>query len=115
VITSFHTLEHIAKKKQNKFIKTIYDSLNNGGIFIIEVPLLLKLPLGEALNPYHLHEPTLEELTKLLIKNNFKIILSFIRNRHRYIKVKFDKKGNLRTKYKSHKVCAFFKLKKIIN
>jgi len=77
--------------------------------------LLLKLPLGEALNPYHLHEPTLEELTKLLIKNNFKIILSFIRNRHRYIKVKFDKKGNLRTKYKSHKVCAFFKLKKIIN
>jgi len=112
VITSFHTLEHIHKKQQDNFIKMIYDCLNERGKFFIEVPLLLSKPLGVPLYPYHLHEPKFNELSKMLVKNNFKINLVYIKNRHRYIKVKVNRNGELLNNKEIPKVAAFFKLTK---
>lgn len=114
VITSFHTLEHIQKKQQNNFIKMIYNCLNEKGKLFIEVPLLLAKPLGVPLYPYHLHEPTFNELSRMLVNNNFKINLAYIKNRHRYIKVKVKNSGELIDNKNTPKIAAFFKLTKLL-
>ena len=110
VITSFHTLEHIEKKKQKDFIKKIFVALKKNGKFFIEVPLLLKKPLGKSLFPFHLHEPEFKELSLLLINNGFYIKKAMIKNRHRYENVKINKKGNIIGNKKTLIVAAYFYL-----
>ena len=108
VVTSFHTLEHLEKKEHQNFIRNIFNSLKKKGKFFLEVPLLLKRPLGEPLLPVHLHEPSFNELSSRLIKNGFNIKKAMVKDRHRYYDVKIDKNGNILSHQTKLKVCGYF-------
>ena len=85
-------------------------ALKKNGKFFIEVPLLLKKPLGKPLFPFHLHEPEFKELSLLLINSGFYIKKAMIKNRHRYENVKINKKGNIIGNKKTLIVAAYFYL-----
>ena len=108
VVTSFHTLEHLEKKEHQNFIRNIFNSLKKKGKFFLEVPLLLKRPLGEPLLPVHLHEPSFNELSSRLIKNGFNIKKAMVKDRHRYYDVKIAKNGNILSHQTKLKVCGYF-------
>jgi 2-polyprenyl-3-methyl-5-hydroxy-6-metoxy-1,4-benzoquinol methylase len=63
VIVSIETLEHMAPYDQDAFIDTVVEGLAPGGVFV------LGCPIGTGPNPHnpwHIHEPTLAELSELL-------------------------------------------------
>jgi SAM-dependent methyltransferase len=67
----FDVLEHI--EKEQEFIQKIYNSLEIGGKLYITVPSYNLLWSNDDKNDGHFRRYTLNSLTKLLEKNNFKI------------------------------------------
>ncbi len=63
-VVCIHTLEHL--KDDSGFIGVVRALLTNGGLFIVEVPLLRKRPLGEPLSPFHYREYSVDNFQKLL-------------------------------------------------
>lgn len=78
-IVCFETIEHL--ERQQDFLLSLKDLLYDDGLLILSVPrgmnsIYLKLPL----NPYHIKEPTANELIELLSNCGFIIIKKFEQN-----------------------------------
>jgi 2-polyprenyl-3-methyl-5-hydroxy-6-metoxy-1,4-benzoquinol methylase len=71
-IISFHTLEHIYPNDIKFFLDNLYNSLNDGGYFIISIPYE-----KAYLDPCHVGFYNVENLTEILILSNFKKIECF--------------------------------------
>jgi len=79
-IISLHTLEHVDNDK--KFLLNLKKVLKPNGLLILEVPRLLKYPLGEPLWPFHKREYDSEVLRKLLLECGFEVLEMKGDNRH---------------------------------
>ncbi len=84
-IISLHTLEHVDNDKY--FLLTLRSSLANNGKLILEVPRLLKYPLGEPLFPFHKIEYERNSLRQLLCDTGFTIEVEKGMNRNLYVKI----------------------------
>ena len=85
VITSLHTLEHV--ENDRAFLASIFNYLKHNGTLLIEVPRLMKYPIGEPLWPFHVVEYSVEGLRKLLLQTGFIIIEERGGNRNKYVKI----------------------------
>ena len=79
-IISLHTLEHVDNDKN--FLLNLKKVLKPNGLLILEVPRLLKYPLGEPLWPFHKREYESEVLKKLLLECEFEVLEMKGDNRH---------------------------------
>ena len=86
-IVSLHTLEHV--NDDLKFLQTLRGNLKQTGKLIIEVPRLLKYPLGEPLFPFHRVEYNLDEMKQKLEDVGFEIALEKGGNRNLYVDVEY--------------------------
>ena len=86
-IVSLHTIEHV--NDDGKFLVYLNKYLKPDGLLILEVPRLLKYPLGEPLWPFHEREYSVNEIRKLLHKTGFEIVEEKGGNRNRYVGVKY--------------------------
>ncbi|WP_022654039.1 bifunctional glycosyltransferase/class I SAM-dependent methyltransferase [Aquaspirillum serpens] len=72
VIVSLHTLEHVPDDK--KMLLALRNNLKDGGLLILEVPLLSNRPLGQPINPYHIKEYGFLEVHQLVEEFGFSIV-----------------------------------------
>lgn len=72
VLVCLDGYEHIRKEQQLFFIKEVSRILKLNGVFLVNIPRALKRD-GKSPNPYHLHEPTVEEFVEDI---NSKFILN---------------------------------------
>ena len=84
-VVSLHTLEHV--ENDLGFLMNINDCLKKTGKLILEVPRLLKFPLGEPLYPFHDREYDLDSMRSLLTDSGFEIELEKGGNRNLYVNV----------------------------
>ncbi len=85
IIVSIHTMEHICNEKL--FLNNIRKSLKKNGIFILEVPLLMKYPFADSEEPYgdaHIREYHPTALVSLFSKY-FEIIDTYGMSRGFYV------------------------------
>jgi len=64
IVVSLHTLEHVPDDRA--MIQSLVMNLRQGGLLIVEVPLLALRPVGLPINPYHIREYSVEEAVALL-------------------------------------------------
>jgi len=62
-VISIHTMEHL--RDDRLFLKNCSHWLKSGGRLILEVPLLMRYPIGEVINPHHIREYEIESLKRL--------------------------------------------------
>ena len=93
LINCMHTLEHVSYEE--KFLGSLYKSLKNRGNMFLEVPLLMKKPLGMPLIPSHIREYEILPLVKKLLKHKFIIKKMWGRDRYFYKSIKFENKKKL--------------------
>lgn len=60
VVISLAGFEHIERSAQEQFMKEVVRTLKAGGHFVLMVPLS---GYSKGKNPFHLHEPTMEEVS----------------------------------------------------
>ena len=87
VIVSIHTMEHIPNEKL--FLNNIRKSLTKNGIFILEVPLLMKYPFASSEEPYgdgHIREYYPMALVSLFSKY-FKLLDTYGMSRGFYVEL----------------------------
>lgn len=78
-IVCFETIEHI--ERQQDFLLSLKDFLCDNGLLILSVPRgMNSVYLKQPLNPYHIKEPTANELTGLLSNCGFTIIKKYEQN-----------------------------------
>ena len=65
--------EHIFLEDQYKFLDEVYRVTKDDGLFIVNVPLINE-DKEKGSNPYHLHEPSAEELCDMLIRNFYFVV-----------------------------------------
>ena len=90
-IVSLHTLEHV-----DDDMGTLLDlrkSLSDSGRLIIEVPLLLEIPLGEPLLPFHDREYAVQDFLELLRRAGFRVIEAFGVSRNAYRELEFAREA----------------------
>lgn len=87
LVTSLHVIEHIKHEQVTTFISEILRVLKPGGFFIIITPnrrrltsavnILLRLVSNKCypMNPDHKFEYTIEDLKKLFLNNNIKVLI----------------------------------------
>jgi len=71
VVVCLHTLEHVPGDEA--MLTALGRNLRQGGLLILEVPLLFRRPLGAPINPYHLREYTEQGFTQLVDEQGLKI------------------------------------------
>ena len=81
-VVSLHTLEHVPD--DSAFLNDIWRGLVPEGRLILEVPLLLPIPLGMPLFPFHDREYEKSELLGLLGATGFRVVLASGVSRNRY-------------------------------
>ncbi len=91
VVTSLHTMEHVSDDID--FLRKIYNSLIEGGKLLLEVPRLMKYPLGEPLYYFHLREYEQEDLEKKILSVGFHISAKYGCNRHSYTHIDLAREG----------------------
>lgn len=82
---SLHTLEHV--EDDRLFLERVRERLKDGGRLLLEVPRLLRYPLGEPLLPMHRREYARDGLEELLRSTGFEIEESFGGNRGSYVDI----------------------------
>ncbi len=102
-----HSLEHIHPKLFTDTLKKIYDSLNVGGYFFVEVPDNLKENIFNFPHTLFFYESTLKNIIE---KNGFKIISSQSIEKAEKTKLQVDTKNVI----KKNDVTKNFSLIKII-
>ena len=81
-VVSLHTLEHVPD--DSAFLNDIWKGLVPEGRLILEVPLLLPIPLGIPLFPFHDREYKKSELLGLLSATGFRVVSASGVSRNRY-------------------------------
>ena len=84
-IVSLHTLEHV--KNDKDFLRILFLKLKPSGKLILEIPRLIKYPLGEPLYPFHVKEYDRKELELIFEEIGFKINISYGGNRNHYVDI----------------------------
>lgn len=82
-IVSLHTLEHV--RSDILFLKRLKERLKYDGKLIVEVPRLMKYPVQEPLNPFHIREYSHQQMVSLLTKTGFEIEIAEGKDRGRVV------------------------------
>lgn len=90
-IVSLHTLEHVDDDRN--FLLNLKEALKPDGLLLLEVPRLLKYPLGEPLWPFHKREYEAETLKNLLLKCGFEILGAKGNDRHVRVPIEKAREG----------------------
>jgi len=64
-VVCIETLEHLSIDQQPVWLQRAYDALEPGGALVVMCPV--RRGKHKALNPWHLHEPTVGELGEMLL------------------------------------------------
>jgi cyclopropane fatty-acyl-phospholipid synthase-like methyltransferase len=86
-ITSVHTMEHVEDDRH--FLTKCREWMADGGILVLEVPVLMRRPFVETdlpLNPYHVREYSKDGLSAL-VEEFFSVEASWGVSRGRYVEV----------------------------
>jgi len=65
-IVSIHTMEHLPD--DTAFLRNCQQWLRPGGRMVLEVPLLMRRPVGRVINPHHYREYELHSLKELCVE-----------------------------------------------